>query len=135
MRQCKRCHDIKDDSDFSPKQSQCKACRAEAARFDRIVARGERAPIPRHIAPTVKLIQALLKAYDSSEALPIPVRAIGNAVTAPDACILRPDGPVSFYHIASTRGARTLQYETTGPFDLIRNLLDLGLEVIPDAKV
>lgn len=125
MRQCSRCLEVKEDSEFSPLQGRCRPCRAEVQRFEHLERRGKKAPIPNHLAPSFYAVKKLLKGYAGTGPLPIPVRAFGNPIPAPNACVLR-DG---FYHIASTRGARTLEYATTGPLDLIRNLIDLGLEI------
>lgn len=130
MRFCLRCQNIKEDNEFTPAQTRCRPCRAEEARFDRIFKRTGKRPLARHLAAPFHAIKKLVSKYDATAPLAIPVRAIGNPVPAPNACVLRPGNGRSLYHIASSRGQRTLQFEMTGPLDLIRNLNDLGLEVI-----
>jgi hypothetical protein len=136
MKQCSRCFEVLEDSAFSPRQRQCLPCRAEYRKHRQLENQCKKVPIPNHLAPAVNYIQKLIKNYDRSKPLEIPTKAILNPMPAPGACMLVPGLSRAMYRIASNRGQRTVLLETCGPLDLIRNLREMGLDIlVPTDKV
>lgn len=130
MRQCSRCWEYKPESIFSTKQGRCNPCRNEDRARARIYAKTGHMPDSTYVELRVTFLRKILRRYDGTSTLEIPVKAFHAIVEARKACLLQRKGSQDWYSIASMRGQRQVAYDQCGPNDLINVLREMGLELI-----